>query len=159
MNEFIRDTKKIEELIEKELSLDDLKVLADNARREANRLEGLVEDYQYDQLEKQYGADFRQSKCKFDAVFRLSSDGWHNMCGCYQASCTCCNCPCTYYQPDNDISKWIKENLASIEESVAQAILNLRLPLWKDGTEEDKELVKQLLSKRYSYKMEKKQPR
>ena len=31
MNEFIRDTKKIEELMEKELSLDDLKVLANNA--------------------------------------------------------------------------------------------------------------------------------
>lgn len=157
MNEFIRDTKKIEELMEKELSLDDLKVLADNARREANRLEGLVEDYQYDQLEKQYGADFREEKCKFSAVFDLSCDGWHNKCGCYQASCTCCNCPCTYYQPDNEISKWIKENLGSIEESVAQAITNLRLPLWKDGAKEDKELVKTLLSKRYSYRMEKKQ--
>ena len=155
MNEFIRDTKKIEALMEKELSLDDLKVLADNARREANRLEGLVEDYQYDQLEKQYGADFREEKCKFSAVFDLSCDGWHNKCGCYQASCTCCNCPCTYYQPDNEISKWIKENLGSIEESVAQAITNLRLPLWKDGTEEDKELVKTLLSKRYEYKLKK----
>ena len=157
MNEFIRDTKKIEELMEKELSLDDLKVLADNARREANRLEGLVEDYQYNQLEKQYGADFREEKCKFSAVFDLSYDSWHNKCGCYQASCTCCNCPCIYYQPDNEISAWIKENLESIEEDVARAITNLRLPLWKDGTEEEKELVKLLLSKRYSYKM-KKQP-
>lgn len=157
MNEFIRDTKKIEELMEKELSLDDLKVLANNARREASRLEVLVEDYQYSQLEKQYGADFRQSKCKFSAVFDLSSDGWHNKCGCYQASCTCCDCPCTYYQPDNEISKWIKENLESIEESVARAITNLRLPLWKDGTEEEKELIKLLLSKRYAYKL-KKQP-
>ena len=157
MNEFIRDTKKIEELMEKELSLDDLKVLANNAQREASRLEGLVEDYQYNQLEKQYGADFRQEKCKFSAVFDLSCDGWHNKCGCYQASCTCCNCPCIHYQPDNEISKWIKETMGAIEESVAQAILNLRLPLWKDGTEEDKELVKTLLSKKYSYKMEKKQ--
>ena len=157
MNEFIRDTKKIEALMEQELSLDDLKALASNARREANRLEGLVEDYQYDQLEKQYGADFREEKCKFSAVFDLSSDGWHNKCGYYQAPCTCCNCPCIYYQPDNDISKWIKENMGSIEERVAQAIMDLRLPLWVDGTEEDKELIKTLLSKRYSYKMEKKQ--
>ena len=158
MNEFIRDTKRIEALMEQNISLEDLKALANNARKEADRLEDMVENYEYKKLEAEYGADFRQDKCKFDAVFDLSSDGWHNKCGYYNAPCTCCDCPCIYYQPDNDISKWIKENLGSIDERVAQAIMDLRLPLWVDGTEEEKELVKLLLSKRYEYKL-KKQPK
>lgn len=154
MNEFIRDTKKIEKLMEQNISLEDLKVLANNARKEADRLEDMVENYEYKKLEDEYGADFRQDKCKFDAVFETSGDGWHNKCGYYKAPCTCCGCPCIYYQPDNDISKWIKENLGSIDERVAQAIMDLRLPLWIDGTEEEKELVKLLLSKRYRYRLE-----
>ena len=141
----------------KTLSLEKLKAKSNKLHREMSFIDNLIEEYEYNQLEEQYGADFNGEKCKFSAVFDLSSDGWHNKCGHSKASCTCCDCPCLYYQPDNDISKWIKETMGTIEENVAQAILNLRLPLWKDGTEEDKELVKTLLSKRYSYKMEKKQ--
>ena len=141
----------------KTLPLEELKATSRMIHSEMSVIDNLIEEYEYNQLKKQYGADFRQDKCKFSAVFDLSSDSWHNKCGCYKAECTCCGCPCLYYQPDNDISKWIKENLGSIEERVAEAIMNLRLPLWVDGSEEEKELIKTLLSKRYSYKM-KKQP-
>ena len=120
MNEFINDTKKIEQLMEQHISLEELKVQASLARREANRLEDMVENYKYKQLEEQYGHDFRQEKCKFDAVFDLSCDGWHNKCGHRDANCTCCDCPCIYYQPDNEISLWIKENIKQDKSNACQ---------------------------------------
>lgn len=141
----------------KTLPLEELKVRSNKIHKEVSLIDNLIEEYEYNQLKEQYGADFREEKCKFSAVFDLSCDGWHNKCGHYKAECTCCDCPCLYYQPDNDMSKWIKENIGTIEENVARAIMDLRLPLWVNGSEEDKELVKTLLSKRYSYKMEKKQ--
>ena len=137
------------------LTLEELKTRSYNIHKEMSLVDNLIEEYEYNRLKEKHGADFREEKCKFSAVFDLSSDGWHNKCGYYKASCTCCDCPCLYYQPDNDMSKWIKENIGTIEESVARAIMDLRLPLWVNGSEEDKELVKMLLSKRYSYKMKK----
>lgn len=154
----ITTTNELELKILKTLPLEELKVRSNKAHREADFIDNLIEEHEYNQLEAQYGADFREEKCKFSAVFETSSDGWHNKCGYYNAPCTCCGCPCVHYQPDNDISKWIKENLGSIEESVARSFIALRLPLWGDGTEEEKELIKLLLSRRYEYKL-KKQPK
>lgn len=151
------DMNELELNMLKTLPLEELKVRSNKMHKEVSLVDNLIEEYEYNQLKEQYGADFREEKCKFSAVFDLSCDGWHNKCGHYKAECTCCDCPCLYYQPDNDMSKWIKENIGTIEERVAQAIMDLRLPLWVNGSEEDEELVKLLLSKRYAYKM-KKQP-
>ena len=151
------DINELELNMLKTLPLEELKVRSNKMHKEMSLVDNLIEEYEYNKLKQEYSTDFCEEKCKFSAVFDLSCDGWHNKCGHYKASCTCCDCPCLYYQPDNDMSKWIKENIGTIEERVAQAIMDLRLPLWVNGSEEDAELVKLLLSKRYNYKL-KKQP-
>ena len=50
--------------------------------------------------------------CKYGVISDIDPiDGNHNVCGCYDAPCTCCNCWCENYQPDTPLTKAIKEDL------------------------------------------------
>ena len=49
--------------------------------------------------------------CRYSAVYTTSFDGWHNMCGHDEASCTCCHDKCEHYLPDNPVTKFLKEEL------------------------------------------------
>ncbi len=49
--------------------------------------------------------------CKYGVITDYSYAGDHNICGCKDAPCTCCNTWCEHYQPDTPLTKAIKENL------------------------------------------------
>lgn len=49
--------------------------------------------------------------CKYGVILDHSDISDHNICGCKDAPCTCCNAWCEYYQPDTPLTKAIKENL------------------------------------------------
>ena len=50
--------------------------------------------------------------CKYGVISDIDPiDGNHNVCGCEDAPCTCCNRWCENYQPDTPLTKAIKEDL------------------------------------------------
>lgn len=51
------------------------------------------------------------STCKYSVITDVDYIGEHNICGCKDAPCTCCNARCEHYQPDTPLTKAIKENI------------------------------------------------
>lgn len=66
-------------------------------------------DFDYKEKEAKFGKEFNCEFCKFNAVEDLSDDGWHNTCGA--DNCTCCHNVCEKYEPDNDITLFIKKHI------------------------------------------------
>lgn len=73
----------------------------------------------YINAKQAYDREYRKSQncttCRYSIVLDFSLDGWHNLCGCENAPCTCCNTVCDYYKPDNRYTKTLKENILSKE--------------------------------------------
>lgn len=90
-------TKQELELREKELST------------ELRRIKSKLYDFDFEEKKEQYGDKFTCEFCKFRAVADLSGDGWHNTCGA--DNCTCCHNVCDKYEPDNEITLFIKRNI------------------------------------------------
>ena len=63
--------------------------------------------------------------CRYSAVFTTSFDGWHNMCGHEEASCTCCYDHCEHYLPDNPITQFVKDNDFHISPKYYEALKTL----------------------------------
>ena len=81
--------------------------------------------FEYEEKKAQYGDKFNCLYCKFSAVGDLSGDGWHNTCGAN--NCTCCHSVCEKYEPDNDVTLFVKKNAkyGHIDEDQHRAIRNL----------------------------------
>ena len=66
-------------------------------------------DFDYEEKKAKYGDKFTCEYCMFNALHDLSGDGWHNTCGA--DNCTCCHSVCEKYEPDNEITLFIKKNI------------------------------------------------
>lgn len=66
-------------------------------------------DFDFEEKKAKYGEKFTCEFCKFNAVQGFSGDGWHNTCGA--DNCTCCHNVCEKYEPDNEITLFIKQNI------------------------------------------------
>lgn len=66
-------------------------------------------DFDFEEKKAKYGDKFTCEFCKFNAVHDFSGDGWHNTCGA--DNCTCCHSVCEKYEPDNEITLFIKKSI------------------------------------------------
>ena len=66
-------------------------------------------NFNFEEKKAKYGNKFTCGFCKFNAVQDFSGDGWHNICGA--DNCTCCHSVCEKYEPDNEITLFIKKNI------------------------------------------------
>ena len=78
-------------------------------RKELNRAENELSGIDYERKTALYGDHFNCNYCKYNAINDFSLDGWHNLCG--KDKCTCCNSECELYEPDDEFSLFIKENI------------------------------------------------
>lgn len=76
---------------------------------ELSKIRNELFEYETIQKKEKYGDKFTCEFCKFNAVSGFSSDGWHNTCG--KGKCTCCHAVCDWYEPDNEITLFIKKNI------------------------------------------------
>lgn len=85
----------------------------------------MLYNFDFEEKKAKYGKEFTCEFCKFSAVSDLSGDGWHNTCGAN--NCTCCHSVCEKYEPDNDVTSFIKKNTkyGHIDEDNHRALRNL----------------------------------
>lgn len=76
---------------------------------ELNKIKKELFEYEANQKKEKYGDKYTCEFCKFAAVSGFSYDGWHNTCG--RGECTCCHDVCDLYEPDNEITLFIKKNI------------------------------------------------
>ena len=76
---------------------------------ELNTIQRKIYDFDFEEKKARYGDKFTCEFCRFNAVQDLSGDGWHNTCGA--DNCTCCHSVCEKYEPDNEITLFIKTNI------------------------------------------------
>ena len=140
----MRDYRKDKEYIE-------LKEKYDKASFLCQNLDFALNEYVIDALKKQYGNQLDCDNCKYNAVYDCDDSGWHNKCGHYAAPCTCCHSYCRYFAPDNEITKWIKENIKyiSLEQRRALDVFYLDPMTDLTLTEEKIDLIKTLLQAKY----------
>lgn len=86
-----------EELIERKVALE----------TELQKVRSALSNIDEEELKKKYGNEFSCEFCRYNAVFGLSYDSWHNMCG--NDNCTCCHSYCEKYKPDNEATLLIKK--------------------------------------------------
>lgn len=84
----------------------ELKIKKELLEKELREVDFLLSDYDYQELAEKYGDKFSCKFCRYDAVFDLSCDGNHYLCG--SGNCTCCHANCVKYKPDNEASLLIK---------------------------------------------------
>lgn len=77
--------------------------------KKLKKVREMLFDFDYKEKEAKFGKEFTCEFCKFNAVNDLSADGWHNTCGA--DNCTCCHNVCEKYEPDNDITLFIKQHI------------------------------------------------
>lgn len=76
---------------------------------ELSAIRNKLNDFEFEEKKTKYGDKFTCEYCKFNAVQDCSGDGWHNTCGA--DNCTCCQSVCEKYEPDNEITLFIKKNI------------------------------------------------
>lgn len=80
--------------------------------KELDSIRKILKDWKLNEKKEKYGDNMKCKNCRYDAVQDFSSDGWHNCCGNEDTyACTCCQSYCEYFEPDNEITKFIKENV------------------------------------------------
>ena len=119
--------------------LEQLKLKEKELRKELSMVVEKIDNYNYQELEKKYGDRFSCAYCRYDCVFDLSGDGWHNLCGHTAAPCTCCNANCEYYQPDTWITRWIKYNAGQLDKKYYEAFKRLGIDIFKDNLGKNEE--------------------
>lgn len=135
--------------------MENIEILKDKEKilqKELNYIKEQIEDYELLQLREKYSKDFCCDKCKFSAVFDFSHDGEHNKCALAAAPCTCCHDGCERYQPDNEMTLWIKENMhGSISQNTYEALDHLGLYIFHEKYLNDvaMQLIKTLLKKEW----------
>lgn len=76
---------------------------------ELHQVENKLHDFDYEEKKAKYGDKFTCEFCMYNAYHGFSPDGWHNTCGAN--NCTCCNSNCRKYEPDNDVTLFIKQHI------------------------------------------------
>ena len=76
---------------------------------ELQEIDNKLDNFEYEEKKAQYGDKFTCEYCKYGAIQDLSGDGWHNTCGAH--NCTCCHTRCVKYEPDNEVTLFIKQNI------------------------------------------------
>ena len=91
-----------------------LKTRKTELEKELSSIRKALNDFELNEKKEIYGDDMKCSNCRFNAVLDFSGDGWHNCCGNEDTyACTCCHSYCEYFEPDNEITKFIKKYLIS----------------------------------------------
>ncbi len=78
-------------------------------RNELNEVLDAINDFEYEHKKVEYGDSFNCEFCKYHAYQDLSVDSWHNVCGA--DNCTCCHDNCEKFEPDNDVTLFIKKHV------------------------------------------------
>ena len=76
---------------------------------ELSSLNICLSEFDFDAKKSEYGDKFCCKHCRYSAVSDCSFDGWHNVCGA--DVCTCCHSACDKYQPDNEVTLFIKNGI------------------------------------------------
>lgn len=87
----------------------ELEAKKEELEEELREVRKILYNYDFEEKKVKYGDKYTCEFCKFNAVHDLSGDGWHNTCGA--DNCTCCHAVCEKYEPDNDITLFIKQNI------------------------------------------------
>ena len=87
----------------------ELEARKEELEKELIEVRKILYNYDFEAKKAKYGDNFTCEFCKFNAVHDLSGDGWHNTCGA--DNCTCCHNVCEKYEPDNDVTLFIKQNI------------------------------------------------
>ena len=140
----MKDYKQEKEYLE-------LQEKANKTYQEYLKIDKELDTYIEKRLEEEYGDKFCCEYCRFNAFYDFSGDGWHNKCGHYSAPCTCCNSFCTHYQPDNELTKWIKDTQGSLRKDILNALHEFKLYPFDDKslTKEKIEFIKKIIMKDY----------
>lgn len=89
-----------------------LKARKAELEKELDSIRKVLKDFELNEKKEKYGDDMKCKNCRYDVVQNFSDDGWHNCCGNDDTyACTCCHSYCEYFEPDNEITKFIKENV------------------------------------------------
>ena len=131
------------------MELEQLKEQEKYLRKELSTISEKINSYNYRELEKTYGDRFNCSHCRFNIALGFSPEGFHNLCGNWQAPCTCCHRNCTFYKPDTIYTKWIKEKIEDFHLSFdeVRAIKDLfDVSIYEDDIPKEKwELIKKII--------------
>ena len=93
------------------MNKESLKARKTELEKELSSIRKALDDFELNEKKEIYGDDMKCSNCRFNAVLDFSFDGWHNCCGNEDTyACTCCHSYCEYFEPDNLVSKFIKDN-------------------------------------------------
>ena len=84
-------------------NLDDLKRERDEAYKKYQEAQSELDNFEFNQKRKQYGNDFRCSRCRYSCLTEVS--GWDNL--CMQGRWA--DGACKHYEPDNRLSLYIKQ--------------------------------------------------
>lgn len=87
----------------------ELKLKKKELQTELNQVNKKLYDFDFEEKKAKYADKFTCEFCKFNAYQDCSGDGWHNTCGA--DNCTCCHSVCDKYEPDNDVTLFIKQNI------------------------------------------------
>lgn len=91
-----------------------LKTRKAELEKELSSIRKAINDWELNEKKEKYGDDMKCKNCRYDAIQNFSDDGWHNCCGNEKTyACTCCHSYCEYFEPDNEITKFIKKHLSS----------------------------------------------
>lgn len=106
-----------------------------------------------------FGKEPSCKDCRYSIGLEFSGDGWHNLCGNPNGTCTCCHSSCNAFNPDSPLTTYIKKHCsgANIEWDDADALKTLGVDIYGDfnidvtndlqrkSFEKTKEFIKQYL--------------
>lgn len=85
----------------------ELEIKKEKLQKELGDVKKELCNFELEEKKAKYGDKFTCEFCKFNAV--RGFDIYHNTCGA--DNCTCCHGVCEKYEPDNQITLFIKKNL------------------------------------------------
>ena len=128
----------MEKLEELKLKLDEEKNLLDEVEI---KYKEQTEKYRKAQREweLEYYKDKTCSSCRYSVELDFSLDGWHNLCGCDGAVCTCCHHYCDYYKPDNAVTEAIKKHDQdpNLSPEIVEGLKILGIDIFSESVDED----------------------
>ena len=85
-------------------NLDNLERERDEAFKKYQKAQAAIDNFEFNQKKEQYGNDFKCSKCRYSCIEEVRS--WDNL--CMQGRWA--DGPCENYQPENELSKYIRNS-------------------------------------------------
>ena len=130
--------------------IDELKLNMDKEKEMLDKLkeECKQQERNYLAAKAAYEKEFYKGKtcnsCIYSVVLDFSFDGWHNLCGCDDAPCTCCHDHCEHYKPDNLLTSKLKEvfkendyPIRSLEPDDVEGLKSLGIDIFSPSDNEE----------------------